>query len=224
MKSGETSATAAPDDPVLVVRQWLEQAAESGRRRNPGAMALATVGADGRPSVRMVLVKAVCAGDGYAVFYTSYRSRKARELERFPRAAGVLYWEELGRQVRLEGSVVRSPEAESDAYFATRPFRSQLNAWVSAQSEPLGDPYELERRADALARDYPPPADGPADAPRAVPRPPFWGGYRLWCDRVELWTEGAGRFHTRLHYARALAPDGDTGFVGGPWRVERLQP
>jgi len=213
----------APADPFELVRRWLDEAA-AGSRRNPHAMTLATVGDDGRPAARMVLLKRVSAEDGYIVFYTNYRSRKARELDRCPWAAGVLYWEELGRQIRLEGRVVKSPADESDAYFATRPFRSQLNAWISEQSEPLTDPSELERRAVAKARELG--GDYSTDAPPAhgVPRPPHWGGYRLWCDRVELWTEGLGRFHTRMSYSRDLSSDAEGRLAGGPWRFELLQP
>ncbi|HEX7079976.1 MAG TPA: pyridoxamine 5'-phosphate oxidase [Gammaproteobacteria bacterium] len=212
-----------PAEPFELVRRWLDDAA-SGSRRNPNAMALATVGDDGRPAARMVLLKSVSEEHGYVVFYTNYRSRKGRELERFPWAAGVLYWEELGRQLRLEGRVVKSPEEESDAYFATRPFRSQLNAWISAQSDLLTDSSELERRAIAKARELGGDFSTDAPPPRSVPRPPHWGGYRLWCDRVELWTEGSGRFHTRLRYSRDLSSDPDGRLCGGPWRFERLQP
>ena len=210
-------------EPFALIRRWLDEAA-AGARRNPHAMALATVGADGRPGARMVLLKSVSEEDGYVVFYTNYRSRKGRELERYPWASAVLYWEELGRQLRLEGRIARSPDAESDAYFASRPFRSQLNAWSSSQSEPLTDQGELEQRASAKARELGLDPAALDDAPKAVPRPPYWGGYRLWCDRVELWTEGSGRFHTRERYTRDLAMAADGGFVVGPWRSELLQP
>ena len=212
-------STAPVADPLRIAQRWIDRVAAGGLRRNPTAMALATPGEHGRPSVRMVLLKKLAADPGYAVFYTNYGSRKARELERCAWAAGVLYWEEYGRQIRIEGPVLRSPAEESDAYFESRPLRSQLNAWVSAQSEPLEDPADLERRADALARDV------TADpSHRALTRPPFWGGYRLWCATVELWTEGAGRFHTRLSFERTLTPEDDRGFAAGPWRSRRLQP
>lgn len=211
-----------PDDPLPTVAAWLAEASE-GNRRNPNAMALATT-AGGRPSVRMVLLKGISVERGYVVFYTHYRSRKAREITASGRAAGVLYWEELGRQIRLEGRIVKSPAAESDAYFASRPFRSQLNAWISAQSDLLTDPGELEQRAAAKARELG--GDFSADTRPAipVPRPPHWGGYRLWCDRVELWTEGGGRFHTRVRYSRELSIETDDRIEGGPWRFELLQP
>jgi pyridoxamine 5'-phosphate oxidase len=211
-------------DPLRVALGWLDRVAASGLRRNPSGMALATVGENGRPAVRMVLLKKIVPDPGYGVFYTNYGSRKARELERSPWAAGVLYFEEHGRQIRIEGPVRKSPRAQSDAYFATRPFRSQLNAWVSVQSEPLDDPGELERRAAAMVEELDANSP-PGEAPRRVlPRPPFWGGYRLWCEAVELWTEGSGRFHTRLRYERSLDADADGGFVAGPWRSRRLQP
>lgn len=210
-------------EPFALVRRWLDEAA-GGPRRNPHAMALATVGEDGRPGVRMVLLKSVSESDGYVVFYTNYRSRKGRELEHCPWAAAVLYWEELGRQIRLEGRVVKSPPEESDAYFASRPFRSQLNAWISAQSDPLTDAGELERRAVTKARELGGDFSSDTPPPRSVPRPAHWGGYRLWCDRVELWTEGGGRFHSRVRYMRELSDGADGRIVGGPWRFEFLQP
>ena len=203
----------APDDPLPLVRQWIDEAF-AGPARNPGAMALATCSADHRPAVRMVLLKAL-APEGYAVFYTNYESRKALELAAHPRAAAVLYWEWLGRQLRLEGPVVRSPAAESDAYFATRVRESQVNAWVSAQSRPLADPGELRRRAELKLAEA---------AGAELTRPPFWGGFRLWADTVELWAEGAGRFHDRVRWSRGLEPAGETEFVALPWRHERLQP
>ena len=140
-----------PDDPLPVAMRWLAEATAHARR-NPNAMALATVDAAGRPSARMVLLKEL-APAGYAVFYTNYGSRKAAELDATRRAAAVLYWDDLGRQLRFEGAIVRSPIAESDAYFASRAWRSQVNAWSSEQSRPIDDLAELERRAAAKARE-----------------------------------------------------------------------
>jgi pyridoxamine 5'-phosphate oxidase len=203
-----------PDDPVRAAAQWLGEAEALGRR-NPNALALASVDGSGRPSVRMVLLKEL-APLGYAVFYTNYGSRKAQELLTTGQAAAVLYWHELGRQVRLEGPVVRSPEAESDAYFATRPLASQVNAWSSEQSRPLIDPASLEERAVKIA--------GTKPAGRGLPRPDFWGGFRLWLTAVELWVEGRDRFHERVRYERQLdALDAHT-FKTGRWTWQRLQP
>lgn len=201
-----------PDDPLPTAMRWLAEAAALGRA-NTNAIALATVDGGGRPAVRMVLLKDLAA-QGYAVFYTNYGSRKARELDAARRAAAALYWHELGRQVRFEGSIVRSPAAESDAYFASRPRGSQLNAWASEQSRPLLDEGVLDRRADERAAQF----------GERVPRPEHWGGYRLWLDAVELWVEGSHRFHERVRYERHLSPDGAHAFRGGPWSRQRLQP
>jgi pyridoxamine 5'-phosphate oxidase len=203
-----------PEDPVRAAAQWLGEAEALGRR-NPNALALASVDGAGQPSVRMVLLKEL-APLGYAVFYTNYGSRKAQELLTTGRAAGVLYWHELGRQVRLEGPVVRSPDAESDAYFATRPLASQVNAWSSEQSRPLPDPAALEERAAKIA--------GTKPAGRGLPRPDFWGGFRLWLTAVELWVEGRDRFHERVRYERQLDAHDAYTFKAGRWTWQRLQP
>jgi pyridoxamine 5'-phosphate oxidase len=201
-----------PDDPVRTAAQWLGEAEALGRR-NANAMALASTDARARPSVRMVLLKEL-APLGYAVFYTNYGSRKGGELLTTGRAAAVLYWHELGRQVRFEGPVVRSPDAESDAYFASRPTLSQVNAWSSEQSRPLADPGVLEERAAKVAASH-----GPS-----LPRPDFWGGFRLWLEAVELWVEGQHRFHERVRYERQLVARDAHGFSAGRWSAQRLQP
>lgn len=203
-----------PNDPMPLVDRWLEEA-RGLTLRNPGALAIATADAAGRPSVRFVLLKHLAVGKGYLVFYTNYGSRKARELEASGRAAGAMYWESLGRQLRFEGPVVRSPADESDAYFASRPRGSQLNAWTSKQSQRLEDPGDLRRRLERL--------DGELAGQAAVTRPPFWGGYRLWIESVELWCEGVDRFHERARYSRELV-GADDGFRGDAWRLVRLQP
>jgi pyridoxamine 5'-phosphate oxidase len=204
--------TQPPEDPVPTAARWLADAAALGRR-NPNAMALATSDAAGRPSVRMVLLKEL-APAGYAVFYTNYESKKATDLTASGRAAAVLYWHELGRQIRFEGRVVRSPAAESDAYFATRPWRSQLNALTSEQSRPLTDVALLERRAAEIA----------AKVVGTLARPATWGGFRLWFEALELWVEGADRFHERVRYERELTPRDADAFLAGAWRWQRLQP
>jgi len=203
-----------PEDPVRAAAQWLGEAEALGRR-NANAMALASVDERGQPSVRMVLLKEL-APLGYAVFYTNYGSRKGDELLSTGRAAAVLYWHELGRQVRFEGPVVRSPDAESDAYFASRPLPSQANAWSSEQSRPLPNPAALEERAAKIA------ATKPAD--RGLPRPDFWGGFRLWLEAVELWVEGRDRFHERVRYQRRLDARDAYTFEPSGWSSQRLQP
>jgi pyridoxamine 5'-phosphate oxidase len=199
---------------VRAAAQWLGEAEALGRR-NANAMTLASVDAAGRPSARMVLLKEL-APLGYAVFYTNYDSRKGAELLATRRAAAVLYWHELGRQVRFEGPVVRSPDAESDAYFATRPRASQINAWSSEQSRPLPEPAALEERAARIASANP--------APQALPRPDYWGGFRLWLESIELWAEGRDRFHQRVRYERRLEARDAYSFETGRWNWQRLQP
>jgi pyridoxamine 5'-phosphate oxidase len=202
-----------PEDPVRAAAQWLGEAEALGRR-NANAMALACANAAGRPSVRMVLLKEL-APLGYVVFYTNYESRKGAELAATGRAAAVLYWHELGRQVRFEGLVVRSPPAESDRYFASRPSLSQVNAWSSEQSRPLADPAALEERAAKI---------GGAKTGNTLPRPEFWGGFRLWLDAMELWVEGQNRFHERVRYERDLDARDAHSFEPGRWNWQRLQP
>ncbi|MBD0290607.1 MAG: pyridoxamine 5'-phosphate oxidase [Thermoleophilia bacterium] len=177
-------------DPIVQVRAWLADAVAAGVHL-PEAVALATVSAAGAPSVRMVLLKEV--DERGFVFFTNRSSRKGRELEAVARAALVAYWAPLGRQVRAEGPVAPVPDAESDAYFATRPRGSQIAAWASPQSARVAGRSELDRRvADAEARH----GVGP------VPRPPFWGGYRLSPEAIELWQHRESRLHDRLLYSR----------------------
>ena len=174
----------------------------------------------------MVLAKGYDADSGYLVFYTHFGSRKGAELDATGRAAGVFYWEEFGgRQLRIEGPVTRASTDEADAYFADRPPDSQINAWVSEQSRPLDSPAMLQRRASeqaaAFGLDW---AELGQRSGAAIPRPPHWGGYRLWIERVEFWIEGTGRFHERTLYQRSI--DG-TAYRADPdtvWRVTRLQP
>jgi pyridoxamine 5'-phosphate oxidase len=191
-----------PSDPVPMVRSWLEEAEADGIRL-PNAIALATADADGRPSIRHVLLRGIDA-DGF-VFYTNRASRKGRELAENPRAAFALYWRELDRQVTVSGDVVAVSHEESDAYFASRPREARLGAWASHQSEPLSSRDELlERYAEAERRF--------ADAD--VPRPAYWGGYRVRPIAVEFWQGRLHRLHDRFRYER----DGDA------WSLRRLAP
>ncbi len=203
-----------PTDPMPLFSQWFDAARERQTQPNPDAMVLATATADGRPSARVVLLKALVVDPGYVVFYTNYDSRKGRDIESNPRAAAVVHWDALHRQVRLEGPVRVSPAEESDAYFRSRPLDSRIGAWASLQSQPL------DSRATLLGRV----ALHAARFGAAVPRPPRWGGYRLWPEAVELWTEGAFRIHDRARWTRSLEPDSPAGFRAGPWQATRLYP
>lgn len=191
-------------------------------------MTLATVDNSSRPSARVVLIKDLSREEGYLTFYSHYESRKAAELAANSNAAGVLHWDKLGRQIRFEGCVVRSPEDESDAYFATRPTESQLNAWVSEQSRPLADTSLLELRRLEKSREFSLGAKGKDNDETSerieLPRPDFWGGFRFWFSAVELWQEGEDRYHDRLRYERTLSPDTDDTFAAGNWSWQRLQP
>jgi pyridoxamine 5'-phosphate oxidase len=178
-------------DPLRLFQEWFEAAGKAGVRF-PETMTLATATLDGAPSARMVLLKGA-DGDGF-VFFTGYESRKGEELEANPRAALVFYWQPLGRQVRVEGTVEHVPEEESAAYFASRPRGSRLAAWASRQSRPLGSRDELEQRYAELEREY----DG-----RDVPLPPHWGGYRLRPDAIEFWEHRDNRLHDRIRFTRA---------------------
>jgi pyridoxamine 5'-phosphate oxidase len=193
---------ALSQEPLEQFEHWFAEAKRAGVEV-PEAMTLATADGDGVPSARMVLLKGV-GEDGF-VFYTGYGSRKSEELEQNPRAALVFYWRPLGRQVRVEGSVERVPEAESAAYFATRPRGSQLAAWASQQSRPLESREELERRYAELDREY---------EDREAPLPPHWGGYRLRPEAIEFWEHRENRLHDRIRYTRAREG----------WKVERLSP
>ena len=190
------------DDPLALFAEWFREA-EDANVEVPETMTLATADSDGAPSARMVLLKGADQ-DGF-VFYSGYVSRKAGELERNPRAALVFYWRPVGKQVRVEGRVERVSEAESAAYFATRPRGSQLAAWASRQSKPLAGREELDRRYTELEREY----DG-----RDVPLPPHWGGFRLRPDAIEFWQHRDNRLHDRIRYTRAREG----------WRSELLSP
>jgi pyridoxamine 5'-phosphate oxidase len=191
-------------DPLRQFARWFDEAV-AAQLPEPNAMTLATVADDGRPAARIVLLKG--ADTRGFVFFTNYDSRKGRELARDPRAALLLFWVELERQVRIEGVTERVSAAESDAYFATRPRLSRFGAWASPQSATIDGRAVLEERFAQIAARY-------ADESAPVPRPPNWGGYRLAPDLFEFWQGRRSRMHDRILYRRAI----------DAWTIERLAP
>lgn len=202
-----------PDTPVDRLADWLDEAFAARRQPNPHAMTLATADDEGMPQARIVLCKAIEREPGTIVFYTNRTSRKGRALAARPRAAVVFHWGPQERQARIEGPVTAVSDAESDAYFATRPAEAQLSAWASEQSEPIASRAALEARmAEAEAR-FGVRAD--PTAPGAVPRPPTWGGYRLHIARLELWRSG-GAGCTTGRSGSAPSPPRRTASAPGP--------
>ena len=197
----ELDESSCHHDPLLQFDQWLKQAIDA-QLPEPNAMTLATVGPEGRPSTRVVLIKGYDARG--IVWYTNYRSRKGRELEANPAAALQFHWVELERVVRIEGHVARVDASESDAYYATRPLDSRIGAWASPQSEVIESRSVLVASAARYGAQF----------LLQPPRPPHWGGYRLAPDRWEFWQGRKSRLHDRIRYR----------LDGGLWIRERLAP
>ena len=193
----------AGDDPIEIIRRWMAEAEET-EPNDPNAIALSTVDADGLPNVRMVLLKDV-EDDGF-VFYTNYESAKAQELDGAQKAAFVMHWKSLRRQVRVRGMISREEGPQADEYYASRSLKSRLGAWASRQSRPLDSRMTLMAEvAQVTAKQGPNPA-----------RPPFWGGYRITPVEIELWADGAFRLHDRFRFCRSV--------TGNSWDVTRLNP
>ncbi len=193
-----------PADPLAELKSWLDAAIAKGLKE-PTAMTLATASKDGAPSARLVLCKGV--EDGGVQFFTNYDSRKADELRTNPRAAVVFFWQEMQRQVRLEGRVTVLGREASEAYFATRARGSQIGAWASAQSRPLASYAELTAAFERVEREY---------ANRSVPCPAHWGGFQLTPESCEFWEGKTSRLHDRVRYSRR------TGGKG--WDLTQLAP
>ncbi len=189
-------------EPFVKFQDWHRQA-EKSEINDPNAMALATVGKDGRPSLRMVLLKG--ASERGFVFYTNYESRKGRQILETGLVALCWHWKSLARQIRVEGAVEKVSAEEADSYFAARDRSSQIGAWASQQSRPMEGRWELEKRVAAYGLQY---------GLGKIPRPPYWSGFRVVPAMIEFWENKAFRLHDRLVYHRE----------GGGWRTERLYP
>ncbi|XP_053856259.1 pyridoxine-5'-phosphate oxidase [Vidua macroura] len=204
-------------EPLAQLQAWLQEALQCPGIAEPNAMCLATCGRDGRPSARMVLLKGL-GPDGLR-FFSNYESRKGRELDSNPFASLVFYWEPLCRQVRVEGSVRRLPEEESDRYFQSRPRGSQIGALVSRQSSVIPDREYLRKKNAELEELY---------RDRAVPRPDYWGAYLVEPEVVEFWQGQSNRLHDRIVFRRLRDPAAPLGAMThrghGDWVYERLSP
>ncbi len=210
-------------------KAWLDEAVEKAVQRNPNSMTAITVNEKGQPSGRVVLCKDFVTDPGFVVFYTNYESDKARHVKANNQIALVFHWDGFGRQVRLEGEAVRSPAEESDSYFKSRDWGSQLGAWGSDQSSPIESRAALvaqvARRAVKLGVGAAKNLKSIANSDRPViQRPPHWGGFRVWPRRMELWIEGTDRIHDRARWDRSLVRNDDDSFTTGEWTGLRLQP
>jgi len=193
-----------PVDPLPWFDRWLHDARQTGLP-NPNAMSLATIDPDGRPSARTVLLKSIDRAG--AVFFTNRMSRKGEALRANPQAALLFHWDVLDRQVRIEGAVSQVSDAESDEYFASRPWESRIGAWASAQSQPVANRAELQKAVAATIKRF---------EDQDVPRPPHWGGYRVSLDSIEFWQGHTYRLHDRVVYTPGDSPNA--------WSVQRLCP
>ena len=193
----------AGDDPFVIARSWLEEA-EKSEPNDPNAIALSTVDADGLPNARMVLLKDI--EDDAFVFYTNYGSTKAQELDHAGKAAFVMHWKSLRRQIRVRGVIEREEGPQADAYYASRSLKSRLGAWASHQSQPLASRAALMTEVAKVT----------ATHGTTPSRPPFWGGYRIWPTEIEFWADGAFRLHDRFRWSREQKNES--------WSVVRLNP
>lgn len=229
MMSNNKLPEVLPESPCAIVGAWLRQATTDEVQRNPNSMTVATVDDSGQPTARILLCKEFIVDPGYLVFYTNYQSRKSHEIDANPKVGVVFHWDSLGLQIRMDGLALRSPEEESDEYFASRDWRSQLGAWGSDQSEPVESHQALvdqvraraKKLGFALSADLESLTNGEHNV---VARPPHWGGYRVWPTSIELWIEGPNRVHDRARWTRSLARESEHSFICHPWSATRLQP
>ena len=210
-----------PDDPMHQAKRWFDRTNSEKWQPNPNAMTLSTVDKNNAPSSRIVLCKYFVADPGYIVFFTNYNSRKGKEIRDNSEVSLVFHWDNIGRQLRIKGIAVYSPSSESDEYFASRNRGSQISAWGSNQSQPVESRSELIKQMNDKLDEF----DSPGTQnEKEIPRPPHWGGIRVWANEIELWMDGEDRVHDRARWTRKLEINKDDSFSVSKWIGTRLQP
>ncbi|MEQ8769281.1 MAG: pyridoxamine 5'-phosphate oxidase [Phycisphaerales bacterium] len=217
-----------PAEPFALFQQWYDHAWDERRTPNTNAMSLATIDPDGVPSNRIVLCKKIEPDPGCILFFTNYTGAKGRAIDANPAVAACFHWDVYDRQVRMAGPVTRTSEAESDEYFNSRHWTRRVGAWASDQSEPIESRDAMIEKVDSvierLGLDVMALMASDEGGPHVdIPRPPHWGGFRIWPRSVELWSGGEGRVHDRAVWTRDVTPAGDA-FACGDWTATRLQP
>ncbi len=211
-------------NPLLLLQSWLNEAMELDLQPNPDTMAIATSNSQGLPNVRMVLCKEINTEEGYVVFYTNYNSVKSLEIKENPKCSALFHWDKLGYQIRIRGEILQSPDEENDTYFASRHLGSQVGAWASNQSNPVEDREALDDQFKKILDRFNLTSESIPRNEQKIPRPPNWGGYRLWIEEIEFWLNQKDRLHDRLHFRRALTISSEGIETEKKWTVKRLQP
>ncbi len=211
-------------NPLLLLQSWFNEALELDLQPNPDTMAIATSNSQGLPNVRMVLCKEINTEEGYVVFYTNYNSVKSMEIKENPKCSALFHWDKLGYQIRIRGEILQSPDEENDAYFASRHLGSQVGAWASNQSNPVVDRQALDDQFRKILDRFNLTNESITRNEKKIPRPPHWGGYRLWIEEIEFWLNQKDRLHDRLHFRRALTISSEDIETEKNWTVKRLQP
>ena len=211
-------------NPVLILKEWMDEVLQSKIQPNPNSMSISTIDANNRPNSRMVLCKEINEELGYLVYYTNYQSNKSKEIEVNNECSGLFHWDTFGYQVRVRGIIVKSPEVESDNYFATRDIGSQLSAWASHQSQIVEDRESLDDQFQQAMDKFNLKDSELESSDINIPRPEFWGGYRIWIREIELWLNQKDRFHDRLLFTRKLVATTSGIEASNHWVIKRLQP
>ena len=210
-----------PDDPMHQAKRWFDRTNSEKWQPNPNAMTLSTVDKNNAPSSRIVLCKYFVADPGYIVFFTNYNSRKGKEIRDNSEVSLVFHWDNIGRQLRIKGIAVYSPSSESDEYFASRNRGSQISAWGSNQSQPVESRSKLIKQMNDKLDEF---DSSGTHNEKEIPRPPHWGGIRVWAHEIELWMDGEDRVHDRARWTRKLKINQDNSFSTSKWIGTRLQP